>query len=48
MIQKVYELKEKSDKNSKKENLQRLLDEFEIMNMLHHTNIQKAYRNKSH
>ena len=44
LIQKVYELKEISDKNFKKENLQRLLDEFEIMNMLHHPNIQKAHR----
>ena len=44
LIQKVYELKEISDKNPKKENLQRLLDEFEIMNMLHHPNIQKAHR----
>ena len=33
-----------SDKNFKKENFQWLLDEFEIMNMLHHPNIQKSHR----
>ena len=43
-IQNFYILKEMNDKNSDVQSIQRLVDEFEIMNMLKHPNIIKAFR----